>query len=324
MTLPIPANPELECVLLGDLLLDPTMLYQVSGIIQANDFHLERNRHVYDAIVAIDERRDDVDFMTVTAELERRGRLEGIGGSNYIAMLINATPTAFHAESHARELANLSGKRKMINLSSEIADHAYNGETFDACMTYAQKSLLKLMPRARLGATDIDSLVADRVTEYNLRDSDPLDVAGVATGFAVLDDATKGLDIGLHVWQAESSHGKTALALNVIAQASRTHKTSAGMFALEMTPAQLIDRLISMECGINTTILATGKMNERPLTKEVIDKRRDAAQRVAGYGAQVEYCGGLGVADIRSRIVYQKLENGIDIAFGEEPKEDAG
>jgi len=311
----MPNNSEAEQSVLGALLLDSQALYAIAGVVKPDDFYYEKNRWVFETITDIDQRGDAVDFLSVSAELERRGRLNDVGGCSYLTVLINATPTAMHADTHARIVADLGGKRRIIRATCAIAEQAYDGTGFTDTLSFAQKELLKLMPRSRMGASDIDTLVANQVYEYNLRDSDPRDVAGVATGFAALDDNTKGLDTGLHVWQAESSHGKTALALNVMAQAARKNQTRSGMFTLEMTPEQLVNRLISMECGINTTILATGKMNGLPLTPDIITRRRDAAQRVASYGSQIEYCGGQGVADIRSRIIYHKLENGIDIAF---------
>src|SRR5574341_156788 len=117
----VPNNTEAEQAVLGALLIDTDAIIRVAPIVHPEDFYLEKHIWIFEAIIALHERREPIDFLTLVSELERREKLNDVGGSAYIASLINATPTAIHVEQYAHIVERLALQRRLINASTQIA-----------------------------------------------------------------------------------------------------------------------------------------------------------------------------------------------------------
>lgn len=243
-----PSNVEAEQAVLGSILLDGEAITRINSFLRAPDFYLEKHRWIYEAIWDLQEHREPIDFLSVTSALEQVGRLNAIGGLGYITSLLNAVPTAAHIEHYARLVERASVERKLIQASTEIAELAYDGEVeLQEKIAQAEKKIFDVAQQRE--ARDmiairkaVDSW-ADRIERLREHEADLL---GVGSGFIELDKVLGGLQKSdLIIVAGRPGAGKTSFGLSIAYNvAVRSHKRIA-IFSLEMSAAQLVERLIS-------------------------------------------------------------------------------
>lgn len=138
----VPNNIEAEEAVLGALLIDPEAIYRVLPFLQADDFYLQKHRWIYEAMIRVHERRDPIDFLTLTTELAQQNRLDAVGGDSYISQMINAVPSAVSVESYGRLVEQTAVRRRLLDAASEIARYAYDEATpVDQVVDRSEKAL---------------------------------------------------------------------------------------------------------------------------------------------------------------------------------------
>ena len=198
MTIPdktVPHNIEAEEAVLGSLLIDPEALFRVSPFLAGEDFYIQKNAWIYEAILALHERREPIDFVTLCDELERRGQLEEIGGAAYITHLINAVPSAIHVEAYGRIVEQAAIRRRLLSAASQIAQLAYQeAEDIDQTIDRAEQALFNVSQRRiSRDLAPIQEVIRryyDRIEYLYAHKGEPL---GVPTGFIDLDRLLGGL-----------------------------------------------------------------------------------------------------------------------------------
>ncbi len=275
----IPQNVEAEEAVLGSLLIDPEALYRVSPFLKGEDFYVQKNAWVYEAVLAIHERREPVDFVTLCDELERRGQLEEIGGAAHITSLINAVPSAIHAEAYGHIVEQAAIRRRLISAASQIAQLAYQEvEDVDQVVDQAEQALFSVSQRRiTRDLTPIQELIRryyDRIEYLHAHQGEPL---GVPTGYIDIDRLLGGLQRSdFVIIAARPSVGKTSLCLSIARNAAR-HGQHVAIFSLEMSGEQIVQRLVSAETGIDTQRLRLGDLrdDEWPLFVQATGKLAD-------------------------------------------------
>ena len=306
----VPHNIEAEEAVLGSLLIDPEALFRVSPFLADDDFYLQKNAWIYQAILALHERREPVDFVTLCDELERQERLEEIGGAAYVTHLINAVPSAIHVEAYGRIVEQDSIRRKLINAATRIAQIAYQeSEEIDQAVDRAEQALFSVsqrrITRDLTPVQDIIRRYYDRIEYlYDHRD-EPL---GVPTGFADLDRLLGGLQRSdLILVAARPSVGKTSLGISMARHAANRRQRVA-IFSLEMSSEQVVQRMVSAETGIDAQRLRLGdlKDNEWPLFVR-------AAGRLSDLPIYIDDTPSLSVLQMRTKARRLHAEHGIDL-----------
>jgi replicative DNA helicase len=261
----VPHNVEAEQAVLGALLIDPDAIFKVNTFVRYQDFYVERHQWIYDAITALHERREAVDFVTLCDELERRERLVEMGGAAYLTSLINLTPTALNIEYYAHIVERTSTLRRLIGAAGEIAALAYEDtDDVDEVVDRAEQILFGVSQR-RI-SRDMQP-IRDLVSEYYDR-IDYLyqhkgETIGVPTGFRNLDKILGGLQKSdLIIIASRPGMGKTSLMLSVAQNAARKYGQRVAVFSLEMSSEQLVQRLIAAETGIDSQRLRVGNLRE--------------------------------------------------------------
>jgi replicative DNA helicase len=260
----VPHNIEAEESVLGSLLIDPEALFRVAQFLKPDDFYIQKNGWIYEAILDLHDRRDPVDFLTVCTEMEARGQLEEIGGAAYITQLINTVPSAINVEAYGRIVEQAAIRRRMISAASEIAQLAHQeAEEIGEVLDRAEQVLFGVSQR-RLARdiTPIQDAVRryyDRIEYLYDHRGEPM---GVPTGFVDLDRLLGGLQRSdLIILAARPGVGKTSLALSVARHAAGMGKHIA-IFSLEMSAEQLVQRWVSAETGIDAQRLRLGQLEE--------------------------------------------------------------
>ena len=260
-----PHNTEAEEAALGSLLLDPDAIFNVASFLNPEDFYREKNGWIYDAVRDLHNRREPADFVTLCDELERRGQLEEVGGAAYITFLINAVPTAIHAEYYARIVERTAILRRLIGAAGQIAALAYeDAEDVDEVVDRAEQVLFgvsqRRITRDLVSIKQIIGAYYDRI-DYLYQHRDEL--IGIPTSFPLLDKLLGGLQPSdLIIVAGRPSMGKTSLVLSIAQNAARKFNQRVALFSLEMSSEQVVQRLVSAETGIDSQRLRLGDLRD--------------------------------------------------------------
>ena len=260
-----PQDVEAEISTLGSLMLDKDAIVRVADALAAHDFYKPLHREIYEAMLDLFNRREPVDVLSVTSRLREKDKLEEIGGSGYLATLVNAVPTASHVEHYASIVRRKRLLRDLIEASSHIAQLGYKeAEDVEQLIDQAEQKIFGIakdsLRQEFLPVTDALEEAWERIERLHKGDGA---LRGVTTGFPDLDNYLAGLQkTDLIILAARPSLGKTALALNIARNVAVEEKRSVGIFSLEMSREQVIDRLIASEASVDLWRLRTGRLRE--------------------------------------------------------------
>jgi replicative DNA helicase len=260
-----PSNVEAEEAVLGSVLINPDALFDVATFLKPEDFFLVKNGWVWEAILGVHERRDPIDFLTITAELERQGHLSEIGGPVYVSRLMDAVPSAIHAEAYGRLVEQAALRRRLLGAASQIAQLAYNeAENVEVVLDRAEQALFGVSER-RL-ARDLEPIrdIVNRYFDHVQKLSDRHDtLLGVPLGFQLLDSLLGGLQRSdLIVVAGRPGMGKTGFLLGSALHAARHFRQRVAIFSLEMSAEQVVGRMVAAETGIDSQRLRRGALRE--------------------------------------------------------------
>ncbi|HZK18122.1 MAG TPA: DnaB-like helicase N-terminal domain-containing protein, partial [Clostridia bacterium] len=190
-----PQNIDAEQSLLGAILLEPQSIFEVLDILDPNDFYRDGHRIIYEALIEINEAGQDIDLITVTEELRRRGELDKIGGATYVALLSGFVPTAANIEQYARIICEKSMLRSLISVASRISSMGYKGEDeADRLLADAEHMILELGGRrSQTTFSNIKDILLETLEYLENLHKNKGQLPGVATGFRDLDDICSGL-----------------------------------------------------------------------------------------------------------------------------------
>lgn len=259
----VPHNRDAEEAILGSLLIDPDAYFNVIDVLSPRDFYIERNAWVYEAIAALYDRREVVDFVTLCDELEKVGRLEEAGGAAYITSVINIVPTSLHVEHYAHIVKTAAVRRRLIAAAGEIAALGYReDEPLEETIDQAEQAVFAISQRhLTAGVVSIQDGLSefyDRVDELHRRGDG---FVGLPTSFVRLDKILGGLQRSdLIIVAGRPAMGKTSLVLNIAQNAARMGQRVL-LFSLEMSNEQLIQRLVAAEMGVGTERLRVGNLD---------------------------------------------------------------
>ena len=261
-----PQNLEAESSLLGAILMDKETLMKVADIVVADDFYKDAHQLVFEAMTDLSERREPIDILSVGNRLEETKKLEAAGGRSYLLNLVNSVPTSANAVHYAQIIQKKSTLRRLLKTSSEIQRLGYNEEDdVDVVLDQAEKSLFnvtqKFLRQAFVSLRHILNDAFERIDEMH-RNKGKL--RGVPTGFPGLDNILGGLiKSNLIILAARPSVGKTSLALDIARNAAVRAKVPVGIFSLEMSKEELVDKILCAEAGVSMTKMRSGHLNDR-------------------------------------------------------------
>jgi replicative DNA helicase len=267
-----PQNIEAEQSVLGAILLDNDAINQAIEILTAEDFYRESHREIFRAMVALSERNQPVDAITLTDALRTGGVLEAVGGAGYIAELAACVPTAANTGPYARIVREKALLRSLASISTEIASGAYDSPpNVDEYLDESEHKIFEISERRiRQSFHSMPELTRESIRLLERLYERKELVTGVPTGFLDLDRLTAGLQpADLIVIAARPSMGKTALALNIAAHAATECEPRVGvaLFSLEMAKEQLVLRMLCAEGRVDSSKARAGYLGERDFPK---------------------------------------------------------
>jgi len=260
-----PHSVEAEEAVLGSVLINPDALFEVASFLQPDDFFIVRNGWVWEAILRLQERNEQIDYVTVVEELRRQERLEEIGGAAYITYLINHTPSSIYTETYGRIVERAAIRRRMLAAASDIARLAHEENAdINEITDQAEAALFAVTERQlRKELVPLRTAIADYFDRIEFLYSHQAEPLGVPTGFTDLDQLLGGLQKSdLIIVAGRPGMGKTSWLLSAALNAARTGSRVA-IFSMEMSTEQIVQRLVASETGIGTHNLRLGKLDDR-------------------------------------------------------------
>jgi replicative DNA helicase len=257
-----PQSIEIEQSLLGCLMIDRNAITKVADVLSADDFYKHIHKEIYNVCRELFEKGDAIDFLSVSNRLKDKNLLDTIGGNAYLTELVNVVPSGAYAATYARIVRHKHVLRDLISASQDIETLGYNeNDDLEEILDEAEKKIFNI---AQKGISQNFTAVKDTLTdafERIERLSQGTGTRGIPTGYADLDKMLSGLQRSdLIILAARPSLGKSTLALNIAANIAYNEKIPVGVFSLEMSKDQMVDRLISAYSGVDLWKIRTGKL----------------------------------------------------------------
>jgi len=309
----IPPNAlDLEIKILGSILIDNQVLNDILQLLMPGHFYRPSHTIIFQAMINLDEKKEPVDPNTLKEELKRLGKLEEIGGIEFIIELTSSISTSANVEFYTRIVFEKYILRNLISISSKIVEKCFDptSNTFSTLDDAEQKILdisESLSKKRVLSVKDeLDHLIKSFGDQRNSKSA----VIGVPTGFSDLDDMTAGFQKSeLIVIAGRPSHGKTAFSMNIARNAAVDHGKSVAIFSLEMSFRELLLRLLSGEARVDGKKLKTGKSSTDEWNRVLHTYHK------LKTGLFIDDTSELSILEIRAKARRMKVEFGIDMVI---------
>jgi replicative DNA helicase len=308
-----PWSSEAEQAVLGAMLLDADAALKAAELLDDTMFYREGHRILYRAMVALTERAEAIDPVTLRDELMRRGDLDRAGGMDYLAALVDVVPTAANIEYHARIVHDKAVLRRLAEAATSIAQDVYDGRTAAGeALDNAEHRVFQVAQFRRAEEfIRIKELIWPTMERIEQLQSGAGSVTGVPSGFPDLDHLTAGFQRSdLIILAARPSMGKTAFALNVLQHAAIDHNVGVAMFSLEMSKDQLVQRLLCSEGFVDAQRLRRGNLRD-----DDYPKLAKAAGLLSSAPIWIDDSAALTPLAMRSKARRLKLEHGIGLVL---------
>ncbi len=271
-----PQDIETERAVLGSLMIDPNAIIKVTDLLSSTDFYKPSHQKIYEVILDLFNNNQPIDVLSVSTKLKEKNWLEEIGEVNYLTDLINEVPTASHVSHYAKIVKEKKVLRDLIQASAEINEGAYENRAVENLLDEVEQKIFNItqhsLPQKYVALKDELQPAFERIEKMHRGEAA---LRGVATGFAKLDDILSGLQRSdFIILGARPSLGKTAFVLDVARHAAVRNQVPVGIFSLEMSREQVVDRLIAAEAQVALWRLRTGKLSDQ-LEFEMIQESLD-------------------------------------------------
>jgi len=298
---------------LGALLLDPDAVPHVLRYLRPEDYYVNANKYVFSAIVALFEKGQKADLITLADEMRAQGTLDNAGGPAYIAKLTDAVPSSANVEYYAQIVRDGSVRRSVIKLSADIRQKAHDdGIETSLLLDELQEHIFEIsQDRQSVTYKSVKEIVPETMKLIEKLSKSTSQYTGVPAGYPDLDSMTSGFhDSELIIIGARPSVGKTAFALNIAAHMALREKASVGFFSLEMPDVQLMNRLLASEARINSEKVRSGLIKPSD-----IQSLMDAASRLYEAPLYIVDVPNIKLLDLRSLARRMKSERDIQVLF---------
>ncbi|HEU0164165.1 MAG TPA: replicative DNA helicase [Thermomicrobiales bacterium] len=305
-----PHNIDAEQSVLGSLMIDRDAIIRVASYLKPEDFYIWANGQIYQAVLDLYNVRRPTDLVTLSDELKNRGVLDDIGGDVYLSSLLGSVPTAVHVEYYGRIVERMATRRRLIDAGTEIVGIGYRDsmETEDA-LDSAERAIFDVSQKRQTKDFQSISDVLDRFfDQIEYLQQHRGDLVGVPTGYTDLDALLGGLQKSdLLIFAARPAMGKTAFLLGLAYGAAVTHGRTVGIFSLEMSADQLVQRVLATETGIDSHRLRLGMIDDNEW-----DRVSRAFGRLAEANIFIDDGAAATIMDIRSKARRLQAEQGLD------------
>jgi len=306
-----PQDIEAENSILGSLLIDKNAIIRIADSLVAADFYHPANQLIFKTIVSLFEKNQPIDLLTVSARLKEEKRIKDVGGAKYLAELVNSVPTSAHVAHYANIVREKRIRRDLIKAASEINENALEHDDFENLLDRVEEKIFGISEKSRIQKFIHikDELPGAYERFEKIQQSGEGKLRGVPTSFPQLDNILSGLQKSdLIIVGARPSFGKTAFCLDISRQAALLGHT-VGVFSLEMSREQVIDRLISSQAQLSLFRLRSGRLRD-DMEFTLIQQALDELSRVPLF---IDDTSSPNILQIRSMARRLQMDYGLDL-----------
>lgn len=308
-----PHDIEAEQAVIGSMLTDQEAVYAAIERLKPEDFYREDNKQIYTAILNIYNKAEPIDIITLKAELSSMGKLDAVGGLEYIVELPEKVPTTANVDRYIKIVEEKSLLRNLIRAANEILSSGYAQEDdVENIVDHAEKKIFDVMQKkSQKGYTTIKDVLVESFTKLEELYNQKEHITGVPTGFAELDKKTAGLHGSeLILIAARPAMGKSAFALNIGSYAATRANVPVAIFSLEMSKEQVGNRILCSEALVDSNNVRTGELND-----EELGKLAETSGKLSQAPIYIDDTPGISVMEIRAKCRKLKLEKNIGLVI---------
>jgi replicative DNA helicase len=311
-----PQNLEAEMSLLGSVLLDKEAMIKIVDGITPEDFYKKAHAKIFETMIELYNNNEPVDVLTLGSRLDEKKLLDKIGGRSFLVKLSNTAPTAAHIKQYSKIIRKKSTLRKLLTAAHNITTLGYkeDAENVEELLDEAQQHLYSVtQTHIKQNFTSITNVLSGAFERIDELHRDKGQMRGVPSGFTQLDNLLSGFQKSdLIILAARPSVGKTSFALDIMRHAATRGKKSVGMFSLEMSKEQLVDRILCAEAGVDLWKMRTGNLSDKPGSED-FPRIGHAMGTLSEAKIFIDDTPGNNVMQIRTKARRLKAEHGLDM-----------
>ena len=307
-----PQAVDLEEAVLGAMMIDKKGVDDVIDILHADAFYKQANQYIFEAMFILFNESEPIDLLTVSNQLRKEGRLESVGGDFYLVNLTQKVASSAHIEFHARIIIQKYIQRRLISISSEIIDEAYDetSDVFDL-LDSAETKLFEVtqgnLKKSSEAAEGLVTQALKKIQEISNKEG----MSGVPSGFTKLDALTSGWQPSdLVILAARPGMGKTAFVMSMAKNVAIEFDIPVAIFSLEMSSVQLITRMISSETGI-----PSGKLRKGDLQPHEWEQLNVKVQKLSKAPIFIDDTPSLSIFDLRAKARRLASQHGVKMVI---------
>jgi len=260
-----PQSLDSEKAVLGSIMLRPGSLIEIADKLSPEAFYADKHRKIYEAMFELSNRNEPIDILSLSHRLKEKKLLEAIGGARYLTELTNAVPSSTNVAYYADIVEEKYTLRRLIQSGDKLAELGYDSKNqpIEEVLDIAEKEIFAVADSQKRGSyLTLKDTLGEAWTRLERLHENKGELRGVPTGFKALDDMLSGFqNSDLIILAARPSVGKTTLALDFARLAATKHNIGVGIFSLEMSSQQLVDRMLAAESKVSAWQLRTGGLS---------------------------------------------------------------
>ncbi|MEK7186716.1 MAG: replicative DNA helicase [Patescibacteria group bacterium] len=313
-----PQNLEAEMALLGSIMLRPDAIYEVIDIVTVQSFYFDKHALIFETMLELFSKHQPIDILSLSTRLKEKDLLDRVGGTAFLTELSSIVPSSANVKHYAEIVMKKHMMRQLIEASEHLSQLGFNeaGE-LEEILDQAEKKIFDITERFSGSARfkDLTPLLHEAFERFEKLSSAEHELRGVRTGFKSLDDILGGFqNSDLIVIAARPSVGKTALALDIARRTATEHGTPVGIFSLEMSADQLVDRIVAAQSRTDSSIIRKGVRSQSGTWREDVFKNiRDALDELSRTPIYIDDQPGNTIMKMRSAARKLKIEKGLKL-----------
>lgn len=310
-----PHSVEAEQSVLGALLIDQDAMLKVADSVRPEDFYRPQHGTIYRAMLDLFEHREPIDALSVAEKLRSDGTFDDVGGSEYLTNLAQTVPTASHVGHYASIVAQKSTLRRLIGAAQDIQSLGRDENTdLASLLDRAEQKLFTVSQRfLTQNFLPIKDVLTDTFERIDLLHREGGSIRGLPTGFSDLDSLLAGLQDGnLVILAARPSMGKTSFALDIARHVAIREGKTVGIFSLEMSKEEVVDRLLCAEARVSLWKMRTGKLSSDPMADD-FPKIGQAMATLSDAPLFIDDSATANIMEIRAKARRLKMEHGLGL-----------
>ncbi len=306
-----PHDEEAEQAVLGSILIDKDAIISVSQLITPENFYNPSHQSIYAAMTGLYEERKPIDLLTLTDVLKKKKLYDKVGGSSYLSSLTNVVPTAANSAHYANIIREKYVRRSLIQISGEMTESAFaEDQEANDILSSSEQQIFKIsQEHVKQGFIHIKETLSESFDRLEELQKTGAGLRGVETGFVDLDNLLSGLQASnLIILAARPGQGKTAFVINIAQHVAILNKLPVGVFSLEMSKEELVDRMLVSQSDIDAWKLKTGRLGE-----EDFDKLSVAMGQLAEAPIFIDDTPGLSIPEMRTKARRLQSEHNLKL-----------